>query len=770
MNLMHASDSIGWKHGASETHGGHYVNDTFVICNATGGENNYLYNLFPSTLYGTASTFSVSFDFMIDSNSACSDGLTFWFFTSSLHGLGTAAKEGGNLGFPDTVSGYALAFRTIGCVDEIYMKKINSNSYMWSSGMGPDTNICPRLTSQMFLTDAHWHHCIVNYDHGYITTSFDGGNVVMNGYSPIYGTGHFGFMATNGAGHSRKRLKNIQVCAGLGVPAFAADSFGTDINRQCNGPAIFTSIRSYSPAKYMITHYGDGTHDSTGFSVGMTGGYVMYAHNYAAPGNYTIKQRLYQAGTLIDSLSFRYENIFCATLPVKFFYDANGDCQYQPTEPAISGVVRTRVDSNGVPIDTISSTGGFYYTTHGSIGDIYSFHVLSAPGLVATCPSGGVVYDSLVPGVYIYPIKYFGMTCATGSSVDLSVYASIPVTGVHDQWGNIYVQNNYCMPAGATLTMHYSPDYNGTPSQITPTASSVAGNTITWNLSSLTSTAPGPVKLHYQANYLSTPLPIADTVYSSFTVASTGGTDTDPTNNTEVILDTVKAGCDPNELWVIPACYTSGATANQYEYKINFENTGNDTAHNIYVMDTISDYLDISTFNLVMTTNEMYVSKYKDGAGRNIIKFDFPGINLLDSSHHNACDGGLIYKIKSRAGLVSGTNIVAKAGIYFDVNDVVMTNAANSFIGCTPVPSLNVPGGTAGAVRIFPNPAGNMITIQGAGNYSSYVIANEVGQTELQQPITGNSTQVDISSLAPGLYFIRLMGAQGAEVLKFVKE
>ncbi len=87
LQLVHCpTDTMGWVHGTSQpTHPGHYNNDTFVICNSHGGENNYLYNSFPTTLYGTASAFSMSFDFRIDSNHSCSDGLTFWFFTSSLY-------------------------------------------------------------------------------------------------------------------------------------------------------------------------------------------------------------------------------------------------------------------------------------------------------------------------------------------------------------------------------------------------------------------------------------------------------------------------------------------------------------------------------------------------------------------------------------------------------------------------------------------------------------------------------------------------------------
>lgn len=770
MNLFSPStDSVGWVHGSSRAHGGHYSNDTFVICNSIAGENNYLYNTIPATLYGPASTFSVSFDFTIDSNFMCSDGLTFWFFTSSLYGLGAMSKEGGALGFPDTVSGFALAFRTIGCVDEIYMKKINSNHYNWSSGSGPDTNLCTPLTHQMFLTDSQWHHCIVNYDHGYITTSFDGGALVLSGYSPIWGTGHFGFMATNGAGRSRKRLKNIQVCAGLGTPAFAADTFGTDVNRLCNGPLVTTTTRAYSPTYRIATYYGDGTHDSVTTLPAFTGGYATMSHSYAAPGTFSIKQKLYDAGSLLDSLSFTYDNIFCATLPIRFFYDANADGLYQSSESELGKPVLTEVDSNGVPIDTISSTSGFYYNAHGTIGDVYSFRVIPDSIMTTTAPGSGVIYDSLVPGVYIYPIKYFGINCISGTAFDLSLNAVIPVTGVHDQWANIYVQNDGCSPMTGTLTLNYSSKYGGAPTQISPTALSAAPGTIVWNLSGLSAGLAAPVRLHYEAEHGTVPLTIGDTVHTRMVLTPTTG-DADTTNNIFIKVDTVRAGCDPNAIWVKPeGCFPSGTAPLELEYDIHFENTGNDTAHNIYVLDTLADCLDVSSLRISMASHNMYVSNWRDALGRNIVKFDFPAIKLLDSSHHGLCDGAVSYKIKTRVDLPLGAEIKNRAGIYFDVNDVVMTNEVANEIGCpeTRAPATFVDGN----IVMYPNPAGNELTIKTpVSNNGTVTICSSVGAVLYTQKANGSLHRIDTKDLAPGIYFVRLVDADFSAVGRFVKK
>src|SRR5206468_3657927 len=98
---------------------------------------------------------------------------------------------------------------------------------------------------------------------------------------------------------------------------------------------------------------------------------------------------------------------------------------------------------------------------------------------------------------------------------------------------------------------------------------------------------------------------VGDTVQSHFDIAPATG-DADGTNNMIIIIDTVKGSWDPNEVLVTPTCIPSGVSSEQLQYTINFENTGNDTAHNIYVMDTLSNNVDISSMRIVMSSHEMY--------------------------------------------------------------------------------------------------------------------------------------------------------------------
>ncbi|NCX95116.1 MAG: T9SS C-terminal target domain-containing protein [Chitinophagia bacterium] len=774
--VHYPADTSAWVHGASQpSHPGHYNNDTFVICNARGGENNYLYSATPTTLYGTASNFSMSFDFRMDSSSSCSDGLAFWFLTSDLGQMGSRSHEGGDIGFSDTVDGFALVFVTTICWDDIYMKKLNTTrgvSWRTSSSAG-DTNICTPLNSQMFLTDSQWHHCVVSYVGGNITTIFDGGRVTMTGYCPLTGTGRFGFMATNGGGHSRKCLKNISTCGSWGTPTASSDSLNSYVYRRCNGINLSVTTAHYAPSQLIKVTYGDGGYDTATTRPDGSGiGYVSFAHTYLTPGFFNIKQTLIDAstGSHVDSLLLPHENTFCSTLPIKLYVDGNANCTKDSNESYSTRPCLVKVDSAGIAIDTLSTTSGFYYTAYGAPGTVYAFKVISDPGnMHVYCPSSGIIYDTLRAGVFTAPSKTFGLNCTTGGAAfDLQVNAVIPVTGRNDQWGNIYVQNTYCYPQNATLTLHYSRKYAGTPTQVRPSAAAVTVGEITWNLASLSSSMTTPTQLHWEGEHGSTPLTIGDTVHTSMILTPFGG-DVDTTNNIQIDVDTVRAGCDPNAIYVKPnTCIESGTLPQKLQYTITFENTGNDTAHNIYVMDTLSDYLNPSTMRLIMNSHEMFASKMKDSAGHTIFKFDFPKINLLDTSHHGECDGAFIYTIETRPGLAIGSDIMNRVGIYFDVNEVVMTNEAHNRIGC-PVVGINTIAQNSD-VQVFPNPAGSEITIVcSEGSYTTCALYNHIGQTVAQPALAGTRTLISLQHLSQGVYYLTLSGSAGRKVVRVVK-
>ena len=161
----------------------------------------------------------------------------------------------------------------------------------------------------------------------------------------------------------------------------------------------------------------------------------------------------------------------------------------------------------------------------------------------------------------------------------------------------------------------------------------------------------------------------------------------------------------------------------------------------------------------------MNVAKLTAG-GHNILKFDFPGINLLDSvDYPKNCTRGLVFNIKAKAGLPDGTTIYNHAGIFFDYNPVVTTNTVKDIIGVAPLSAPAV-AKTVATSSIYPNPAGNRITIVNQSQAVSYVISDMVGTGLISGRLTGANNMLDISSLPQGVYLLKL---DSGEFLKFTK-
>jgi hypothetical protein len=73
-------------------------------------------------------------------------------------------------------------------------------------------------------------------------------------------------------------------------------------------------------------------------------------------------------------------------------------------------------------------------------------------------------------------------------------------------------------------------------------------------------------------------------------------------------------------------------------------------------------------------------------------------------------------------------------------------------------------------LSVYPNPASNVLHVrQERMIFSAAVIVNSIGQQMSFHTLTEKETSVDISVLAPGVYYLQLIGDKGREVRSFVK-
>ena len=477
-----------------------------------------------------------------------------------------------------------------------------------------------------------------------------------------------------------------------------------------------------------------------------------------------VKQVLSISGFSVDSVTYPYDYFYCRTLQAKFYLDVDSDCVFTDTIDFYNYYPLTvEIDSNGIPLDTVSATSGLYYTALGGPGTIYSFKVLSlAPGFYVSCPLSAILSDTISSSVSSYPTQYFGLKdTATITGFDIVNSTSLTCSPLA-ACGSILVYNLTPVVVPGVVTMTFSTKYIFDSSLPAPT--SVVGNTITWNVGPLSS--PGAMTLidFHLIDSGAIPVPIGDSIQAN-TIASPLVGDIDTTNNTCGLMPVVLSGYDPNFIQVSPQGHI--LTGTQLQYIIHFENTGNDTAHNIFVMDTLSQYLNPHTLTLVGASAPMNVWSYNNGLN-DVVKFDFPNIDLPDSSHHNMCDGMLVFNIKTKDGLPDGTTIFNHAGIFFDYNPVVMTNSVEDIIGFSTTSATDLR--PSSSVQIFPNPAADELTIKMTENaFTSFTITNSIGQQMIRQTLTGTQAEVNISMLPAGVYYITFRGTNGTEVRKFVK-
>ena len=543
-----------------------------------------------------------------------------------------------------------------------------------------------------------------------------------------------------------------------GYPAVMSDSFSVYTDDQCTTQEFIIVPAHSTPSLTVVTLFGDGGTQTD--TVSALSGYATAKHVYNNTGTYMVTHILYNGTVAIDTATYSFNYRFCRTLPVNLYVDANANCVFEPaTETYIFLPSLVEVDSSGVHIDTVSATSGLYYYAYGPVGTVYTFKVLTTqPGLAVSCPSTGIVADTLdtVSG----SANYFGMECTTPSGYDLRVFTSFRA-GSHHFGGTIIADNTYCSPPPAVLTMQMNPQYNSLLSFI-PAPTTVSGNTVTWDISSLSSVISMPFVIYAGMEGHGS---FGDTILTTYAINPISG-DANASDNAVIRVDTVQAGYDPNDIGVNPAgCLTPGMTT--ITYTVHFENTGIDTAFNVYVLDTLSDDLDASSMRMITASAEMHVTKWKSG-GHTIVKFDFPDINLLDSSYHGFCDGMFVYSINIRSGLTDGTVIGNRAGIYFDYNPVVLTNTIENVIGCPVAVVKNVP--KEDAVIVQPNPVIDVVVVKsGNERYTSLIISNSIGQNLIQQQIDSALTKADVSLLPPGLYYVTLKGEHGSVVKKFVK-
>lgn len=228
---------------------------------------------------------------------------------------------------------------------------------------------------------------------------------------------------------------------------------------------------------------------------------------------------------------------------------------------------------------------------------------------------------------------------------------------------------------------------------------------------------------------------------------------------------------DPNDKTVFPMGVTDENLVLMNEplsYTIRFQNTGNDYAKNVVVIDTLSSALDLETFEVVAASHNLKTNYTSDG----VVEFRFDDIMLLDSTTNEPESHGFVkYRIKAKKDLPDNTVIENTAHIYFDYNPAVVTNTTMNTMTYTILKNeestaIEVPYNAT--VKLYPNPIRDysVLEFDNAGNdLFQLTISDVTGKIINTMQTSGNSFIVG-KGLDKGIYLYSLKNTQTNQVYR----
>ncbi len=369
----------------------------------------------------------------------------------------------------------------------------------------------------------------------------------------------------------------------------------------------------------------------------------------------------------------------------------------------------------------------------------------------------------------------FALQC--GSAIDLYANSNGPGRARPNKPFEIYssVGNIGCTEASGQLKLVLDPrvvyDTTGSSHPADTVLTSPTGDTLVWKFTNLNSFNKGPYWNAFLSTIKVTPLTtvsIGDTLHFKYWT-NIPAQDADSSNNRGTFEVEIRTAFDPNEKSVSPKGEGPNGnispTTQKLKYTIQFQNTGSDYAENIYVIDTLDAAIDPTSLRIEMASHAMN----PEWLAPNVVKFNFPSINLLDSTTNEpASHGSVTFNVHLKPNLPIGTQIKNIGYIYFDYNAPVLTNyAVSTFYE----KSASINGiESANGIVLYPNPAQDNISIQSSIELTTAKIISTDGKIVNEFDLTTNQKNLNISALKIGTYIVEIESTTGyTQRLKFLK-
>lgn len=240
-----------------------------------------------------------------------------------------------------------------------------------------------------------------------------------------------------------------------------------------------------------------------------------------------------------------------------------------------------------------------------------------------------------------------------------------------------------------------------------------------------------------------------------------------------VICSPIKSSYDPNEIIGVYQGLGNENLINRdlnLKYRINFQNTGNDTAFVVKIKLNLSEFLQNSSIIPSISSHN-----YQFQMIENEINFIFNNILLVDSLTNEPGSHGFVeFFINQKTENPLSYDIESTASIYFDFNVPIITNTHVYRIR----PLLNLKNeqntdlSNLDSFNFYPNPTSDMVfinSIKGLKN-TKIIICDFLGRKLIENSNYEFNTPINVNELKSGLYFINILDKDSIiKTVKFVK-
>lgn len=609
---------------------------------------------------------------------------------------------------------------------------------------------------------------INNLDFGVIPdTTVPGYNVWLNVFNPPCGFPYVPFgLSINPPTFSFiiQSNTNLQYSAGSSNSFQTVNSSGCTVHMfdnqglYCGSQGFFVPYYYYPYFSYQVSNASCASCNDGAISFSISGGVQPILQLNGVP-----------CGTFVDTLTpgFYLATIsdLCGNSFSDTIYVGTGANGYFP----ISGTVYLDINTNGIRDSGELGMANQIANVLPSNLNLFSFY----NGQFGTVVPNGTYDVSYVPSngwsLTSAPSNYnFTNSNVPFSGIEFGIYPDNPVAEGHSSLSYSFPRCNSAvthylnfintgnMPLSGTMNFTFDPlmTYVGA----SPSPTSQSGNNLEFAFTNL---YPGQ---SYNATVVLIEPAAGNTVNLNLTAVA-NDTLGNTVNSSMPLTQLVSCAYDPNDKQAFPqgiGPLNYVAMDQRIDYMIRFQNTGNDTAFHVVVLDTLDSGLDLSSFQIVGSSHHMNVQMDAQGA----LRFNFENILLPDSNvNEPASHGYVLYSVKGKATNQDPTSVYNTAYIYFDSNAPIQTNATLTTFSDN---YLGLDEFTSSHLTVTPNPWSETASLECESCVGAYTlkIYDLLGHLVLYDSYITPRYSLIRGKLMSGSYLVELIPASGATTLR----